>query len=294
METQKGRSEGENWTNRINRYTGQEDVTLGLRSPRFTLCFAFRIANQPLRMAPDSATAQTVRITGLSNREFLELYSRPGRIGLSGGRTWLDKAICRAERHLDEHKKWGAWSHAFLFQGERLDGHHWVIESDLQVHRRHIHLGVQENRISKYFDEELYTTLAVLDFGLTETQVTEVLRQGLELVANRALYSLRELLGTLVALRRPELRPRENVLARESSMYCSAFVQYVFRQAGLDLAPGVDMKNTTPEDLARTTVPHVTFWLHRVAPRTKLTVVKLRLHRRFRARARQWHRRKQL
>ena len=38
-----------------------------------------------------------------------------------------------------------------------------MIESDLQVHRKHIQLGVQENRISKYFDEELYTNLAVLD-----------------------------------------------------------------------------------------------------------------------------------
>ena len=104
--------------------------------------------------------------TGLSNREFLERYAQPGRIGLSGGITFIDKAICRAERHLDEREHWGAWSHAFLFQGQRPDGHHWVIESDLQIHRKHIQLGVQENRISKYFDEALYTNLAVLDFGL--------------------------------------------------------------------------------------------------------------------------------
>ncbi len=37
--------------------------------------------------------------------------------------------------------------HAFLFQGARHDGHHWVIESDLQINRKHIKLGVQ-SRIS--------------------------------------------------------------------------------------------------------------------------------------------------
>ena len=242
-------------------------------------------------MQPTAAQSHTVVVTGLSNREFLELHARPGRIGLSGGITFIDKAICRAERHLDERERWGAWSHAFLFQGLRLDGQHWVVESDLQVHRKHIQLGVQENRVSKYFDEKLYTSLAVLDFGLGETQIACRLREGLELVANRARYSLRELFGTLLALKRPELRSRQNLLARESSMYCSALVQHLFRKTGLDLAPGVDLKNTTPEDIARTAVPHVTYLLQRQVARSKLTELKTRLHRRVGARIGQLKRR---
>jgi hypothetical protein len=227
---------------------------------------------------------ETVVLSGLSNREFLERYARPGRIGLSGGVTLIDKAICRAERHIHAKKKWGAWSHAFVFQGERHDGHHWVIESDLQFHRRHVSLGVQENRISKYFDEKLYATLAVLDFGLTELQTGCLLKEGLELVASRARYSLRELLGTLIALRHPELRGRDNLLARERSMYCSAFVQHLFRKMGLDLAPGVVGKNTTPEDIAQTSVPHVTYLLSREQAENKLVALKSRLRRRIRAR----------
>jgi len=243
-------------------------------------------------MQPTALQAQTVVVTGLSNREFLELYARPGRIGLSGGITFIDQAICRAERHLDERARWGCWSHAFLFQGQRLDGHHWVIESDLQIHRKHIQLGVQENRVAKYYDEALYTCLAVLDFGLTETQVACLLREGLELVANRARYSLRELFGTLIALNRPELRGRQNLLARESSMYCSALVQHLFRKTGLDLAPAVDLKNTTPEDIARTAVPHVTYLLQRQVAHSKLTELKTRLRRRVGARLRQLKRRR--
>ena len=111
---------------------------------------------------------EIVAVTGLSNREFLEAYARPGRVGLSGGTTLIDRAIARAERHIDDDGRWSQWSHSFLFQGRRPDGHHWVIESDLQVHRKHIRLGVQENRISKYFDENLYTTLAVLDFEIAD------------------------------------------------------------------------------------------------------------------------------
>jgi len=225
---------------------------------------------------------ETIVLTGLSNREFLQRYARSGRIGLSGGITLIDKAICRAERHIHGKKKWGAWSHAFLFEGERHDGHHWVIESDLQVHRKHIQLGVQENRVSKYYDEKLYTNLAVLDFGLGEEQIAALLSEGLELVATRAQYSLRELMGTLIALRRQELRGRNNVLARECSMYCSAFVQHLFKKMGLELAPGVDGKNTTPEDISRSPVPHVTYLLQREAPHSRMDALKRRAKARVR------------
>jgi hypothetical protein len=227
---------------------------------------------------------QTVVVKGISNREFLELYARPGRVGLSGGITLIDKAIARAQRHLDEAGKWGSWSHAFLFQGQRHDGHHWVIESDLQVHRKHIQLGVQENRITKYHDEALYSTFAVLDFGLSEQQVASLLSEGLELVASRARYSLRELVGTLIALHDPKMRAERNPLNRESSMYCSAFVQHLFRKTGIDLAPGVHGKNTTPEDISRTPVPHITYLLERELPANKLSELRTRLRRRVRTR----------
>jgi hypothetical protein len=93
-------------------------------------------------MQASNVQGQTVVVAGISNQEFLQHYAKPGCVGLSGGQTLIDKAICRAERHLDDREKWSSWSHAFIFQGMRLDGHHWVIESDLQIHRKHIQLGV--------------------------------------------------------------------------------------------------------------------------------------------------------
>jgi hypothetical protein len=221
-------------------------------------------------MAATGANDSTITVTGMSNQEFLERYAAPGCIGLSGGITLVDRAICRAERHLDADQTWSCWSHAFVFQGRRVDGHHWVVESDLQVLRKHIQLGVQENRVSKYHDEKLYTCLAVLDFKLAEKQVAAVLAEALEFAANRARYSLRELVGTLIALKHPKLRSRPNALSRERSLYCSAFVQHLFHRAGLDLVPGVDSKNTTPEDIIRTEVPHTKYVLQREVLRKSL------------------------
>jgi hypothetical protein len=225
-------------------------------------------------------------LTGLTNRAFLERYAKPGCVGLSGGVTLVDRAICRAERHLDPRQRWGRWSHAFVFEGVRLDGHHWVIESDLQIHEKHIRLGVQENRVEKYYNEKLFTNLAILDFGLSEAQVKTVLATGLEMVATHTRYSLRELVGTLFALRRPELRHSENLLARERSVFCSAFVQRLFRRAELDLAPGVDDKHTTPEDISRTTTPHTAYLLEREKPRSEINEFRKRARRRVEARLR--------
>jgi hypothetical protein len=235
---------------------------------------------------------QSIVVTGISNREFLERHAQPGRVGLCGGTTNVDIAIRRAQRHLHEAWRWSDWSHAFIFQGVRADGQHWVVESDIQIHRRHIQLGAQENRAAKYFDEKMFPALAVLDFGLDEAQVATLMREALELVAGRERYSLRELVGTLITLRKPELRARENLLARERSVYCSAFVRRIFLKAGIDLVPGVAGKNTTPEDISRTPVPHVAYRLQREIAPGKISKLKKKISIRVRAGLRNLKRRK--
>src|SRR4051794_3123084 len=90
----------------------------------------------------ESGMNQIVTLTGLTNRQFIDDYAREGRVGLACGTAFVNVAIARAQRHVDEEKTWGKWSHAFLFQGVRHDKHHWVVESDLEVHHRHIRLGV--------------------------------------------------------------------------------------------------------------------------------------------------------
>jgi hypothetical protein len=214
-------------------------------------------------MSPAEESARVTAVGEMSNRNFLQTYAAPGRVGLVCGSFRVDKLIRRAQRHVDEKKEWSLWSHALLFQGERADGHHWVIESDLDLHHKHIRLGAQENRVSKYFDEACFPHLAVLDFGLDAAQARQVVCEGLELVAGRVRYSLRELLGTLIGLRHPSLRSRENRLSRDNSFYCSAFVQHLFAKCGIHLVPEVEAKRNTPEDLFRSPLARATYLLQR-------------------------------
>ena len=237
-------------------------------------------------MNAQTVAPKVIRIADLSNAEFLQRHARAGCVGLAGGRTLVDVAIGRAQRHLNTTHKWSPWSHAFFFEGLRADGQHWVIESDLQFHRKHIQLGVQENRVSKYHDEQLYTRLAVLDFGLSDTQTAALVREGLELVATHTRYSLRELVGTLLALRHQKLRGESNVLARDRALFCSAMVRHIFERAGVDLVPGVNVKNTAPDDLARSPLLRTMHLLDSSESPTTLETV----HRKLRAARFKWRR----
>jgi len=203
---------------------------------------------------------ETVIVEGLTNQEFFERHAAPGRVGLIGGPELINRLIGRAQRHLNPEHEWSRWSHAFLFQGRRQDGHHWVIESDLDIKTKHIRLGVQENRVAKYFDEAANASVAVIDFGLTPAQQQQVLAAALEQVAGGVRYSLREIAGTVWAMRHPKWQPRENLLARERAFYCSALVRHVFGLAGVDLVCGVAEKNTAPQHLMLSVVPH-TKWV---------------------------------
>ena len=205
---------------------------------------------------------EVITLRDISNAEFFAKHAAPGRIGLVGGATLIDRAIRRAERHVCDGK-WSNWSHAFIFGERRRDGHIWVIESDLQAAHKHIRFGVQENRVTKYHDEKLYGAAAILDLGLSEEHTTALISAGLDMVANATRYSVRELFGTLIALRAQGLRANENKLSREKSFYCSALVQHLFCGLKIDLTPGVHAKHTTPEDIFRTPVAKTVYFLER-------------------------------
>ena len=201
-----------------------------------------------------------------SNEEFIERYALAGRVGLVQGASIIDQVIQTATGKVSERQRKGEWSHAWVFQGRRRDGHHWIIESDLDAGMKHRRLGVQENRVTKFLSEKDCPRLAVLDFGLTAEQVEVVMKECLELVANQATYSLMEILGTALALQTGRSRNRKNLLAKKSSMYCSGMVQHVFAKAGIDLIPNVHSSLGTPEELARSPLIRQAYWLRRPIP----------------------------
>jgi hypothetical protein len=205
----------------------------------------------------------TPAIASTGNAAFIAKHAAPGRIGLCGGRDWINKLIRKAQAPLTTDGHRSLWSHAFIFSERRVDGHWWVIESDLDLRYRQIRLGVQENRVDRYFDDEAFPNLAILDFGLDEAQVRQVQCAGLDLLSGLVTYSLSELMGTLLAMHSRRLRQRENLLAKEGALYCSALVQHCYGAAGIEFLPGVQGKNIAPHDLDDSPVPHRTHRLIR-------------------------------
>ena len=198
-----------------------------------------------------------------SNRDFLLRHAATGRIGLCGGDDVLGKAIRKAQAPLTGHRHRSLWSHAFLIGERRGDGHWWVIESDLDLRYKHVRLGVQENRLERYFDGAAFPNVAVLDFGLDDAQTTQVLGAALDLLSGQPHYSVSELLGTLLAMPSSRLRRRRNPLGRERALFCSAMVRHCYAAAGVDLHAGIDAKHVTPNDLDTSPLAHTGYRLIR-------------------------------
>jgi hypothetical protein len=209
---------------------------------------------------------EIVRVEGIGNQEFLERYAAPGRVGLCGGKDAINRVIRRLQYHVTADGRRSPWSHAFLFSGRRADSRHWVLESDLDLRHKQVRLGVQENRIDRYHDDDCFPNLAVLDFGLDEAQTSAVLVSALELLAGLRHYSVRELVGTLLALQNDSLRRRRNLFDDEGALYCSAMVQHCYEAAGIEFVPGVDRKNITPHDIGSCPRARTAYLLVRETP----------------------------
>lgn len=184
-------------------------------------------------------------------------------VGLVGGSAWIDRSIRKAQKAITPDGQKSLFSHAFIVGERRADDHIWVIESDLEFHRKQIKLGVQENRLSKYFNAQEYPNIALLDFQLNPDQIKRVLSSALQLVADRAQYSLREIMGVLLAFVSQQERHSKNTLAQDRSFFCSAMVQHCFQSIPLVFEETVATKLLTPEDIYRTTLPHRKFELIR-------------------------------
>ena len=213
---------------------------------------------------PAAEEVRVVRVTGLSNREFLEKHAAPGRVGLAGGASWIDRAIRKSERRLRADRSPSPWSHALLFQGARVDGRHWVVEADVDVAHAQFRNGVQENRIDKYFKDEEYPHLAVLDFGLDQGTVERILTKALDLAAARVRYSYGGIVATWLALHKGTL-DRKSPLQVSHRTFCSSFLQMLYLEAGVRFAAGVELAHVTPEHIAQCRVPHTRWLLDRGA-----------------------------
>ena len=198
-------------------------------------------------------------IKDLSNKEFIETYAKPGCIGLVGADTAIDNSIKKMQKHITADGKDSLWSHAFIYSGLREDNQWWIIESDLEIYSKKINLGVQENRAEKYFDEKTFPNLAILNFNLDEDKQKLVVGEGLNLVAARTEYSIKEVFGVLYTMLKKDSRGGKNKMSQDNSLFCSAMVQHCYGKVKINLAEGIDLKQLAPEDIATTTMHHTQY-----------------------------------
>lgn len=204
---------------------------------------------------------KVIEVKDLTNEQFFLKYAKPGNVGLVGGTAFIDASIRKIQKSLTKTGTNSLWSHAFIFNGIRQDGHLWLIESDLEFHKKQINVGVQENRVDKYFDKSKYPTLAILDFNLNTNQQNKVIAKGLHLVADRTKYSIRETFGVLLSIIKKSDRSEENVLSQHQSLFCSAMVQECYNAINFKFNETVSIKQLVPEDIINTKLSHICYKL---------------------------------
>jgi hypothetical protein len=99
--------------------------------------------------------------------------------------------------------------------------------------------------------------------GLDAERTRQVQIAGLDLLWGLSSYSLSDLVGTLFAIHSTRLRKRDNRLAKEGALYCSAMAQHCYAAAGVEFIPGVHGKNIAPHDIYDSVLPHETHSLIR-------------------------------
>lgn len=202
---------------------------------------------------------EIITAKGLSNKQFVEKYAKPGCIGLVGADNPIDNSIKKAQKFITADGKNSLWSHAFIFSGIRADGEWWIIESDLEFHFKQTRLGVQENRAEKYYDIKAVPNFAILDFDLDAKSQNKVIAEGLNLIVAKTQYSIREVFGALFNFKAKGGRAIENKLAQENSFFCSAMVQHCYSKLKIELADKISLKNLAPEDIATTKKSHTQY-----------------------------------
>ncbi len=179
---------------------------------------------------------------------------------------------------MDPGGAWGLWSHAFLFQGTRHDNQHWVIESDLQFHRKQYPTSACRKTASlEILRREFLHHAGGVGFQAAGRSRGDAVKRGPELVSKHARYSLRELVGTVIALRGSGIaRGRESIGAEKLHVLLGIRAA-PFREGGHRSGPGRPrQEHHAGGDISRTAMPHVTYLLQREPPPEQITRTRAR------------------
>ena len=163
----------------------------------------------------------------------------PGDIVLLGGEGLFQKAIRYGQKPVTG--KPSLWSHAVLVYDSRL-----FLESSVRFYSIfRIDNGIQFTKFGHYAK----ATPAVLLKPplLHQTFRDMILRKGVELEERGVTYPVSDLVGTLFVFWLSRGRAANPLDSR--GLYCSAFVQDCYAEAGIDFTEEYDTNNTAPEHI---------------------------------------------
>ena len=232
-----------------------------------------RYSEQPKFAVTDVHADQRRQPRALRHDEFFERIAeqsseadRVGGVLLVGGTTAADLAVRQAQSHLRFDRLPSDWSHAAIVlswpDGARLDQ---VIGAEValspeddaqQVPERN---GVTLFRLARYRNHVRYPNLA---FGTRRAAGAEERKQTavdavLHPLRDRARYPLWEWLGAWKAFVHGS---RDNPLVSHLAHPGAALCDYAYAAAGLDITPGAEAPDTSPETLWSTLLywyPHL-------------------------------------
>jgi hypothetical protein len=192
----------------------------------------------------------------VENLEFIRKHAKPGAIILIGGTRLLESVIRHAQRMASDGSK-NLWSHICVYQGIREDGSLWMHEVDLDFREFKLIKGYMESPVENVNDPKRYANIAIMDFSLTTSQRKFLFSQIKKFAQRQTNYSI---LAVLKSFFYAILGKRSNIFKKRYDERvpgtCSSFVRGLYLKLGIDLAPGVDVQATFPEDIFRTPLLH--------------------------------------
>ena len=189
---------------------------------------------------------------------FLERYGQTGRIGITGGTEITHRFVRFGQFSVSQDKRMSLWSHVVIFSKER--GDFFIYESDASLVRDNgfVRTGAQRNPAEKYYSSKKWEYFAVLDFHLNEDQTDAVIGACKRMIEDRIRYPVVGLVNTgvhyilgLAGKRAQAKSPR--------SMFCSAFVQRAFQEAGVRFHPEIPFQHLGPEHIWQSKEDHTTY-----------------------------------
>jgi|YNPNPStandDraft_1061719.scaffolds.fasta_scaffold00450_18 hypothetical protein len=193
-----------------------------------------------------------------SPREFLLRHGQSGRIGLLGGSPLGHKLVRWGQAPLTSDGRWSLWSHVVIFAEDNGEPVLYESDFDLRLFPPGLRNGAQMSPVEKYFSARRWPYMSILDFHLTESQIRAVVDACRTMIQAGVRYAVRGLLGAGFFYRLGGAIPGAGQ-GRPRELFCSAFVQEAFVEAGIRFQEGVPFRYLGPEHIWQTAVPHLTY-----------------------------------